>query len=104
MAQVEADDNISNENESLPVLPLLKVWCAVHRSQLAWHSVSESDIEVKHIFQNLISLVSFFHTSGVRTRELKAIADENHFNLLSLPRWTDFRWTFVGQTFHTHCC
>lgn len=93
MAQVEADNNISSETESLPVLPLLKVWCAVHRSQLAWHSVSESVFEVKHIFQNLISIVSFFHTSGVRTRELKAVADDNHLNLVSLPRVFEIRWT-----------
>jgi len=70
MAQVEADNNISSETEPLPVLPLLKVWCAVHRSQLAWHTVSESVFEVKHIFQNLISIVSFFILLEVLVSEL----------------------------------
>jgi len=80
---------------------LLKVWCAVHRSQLAWHSVSESVIELKHCFQNLIRLVLYFHTSGVRNREMKKIAEENVFNLIRLPtvfevRWTEFSFTLLN--------
>lgn len=85
---------------AMPPLPLLKVWCAVHRSQLAWHSVSDAVTEVKHCFQNLVSLVSFFHTSAVRTRELKEVADDNSLKLLHLPavfeiRWTEFSYTLL---------
>jgi len=51
-----------NFNESLP---LLTVWCAVHRSQLAWVKVSDSVGEVKHLF----NLLEFRHTSIPLPRE-----------------------------------
>lgn len=88
--------------ESPRSIPLLKVWCAVHRSQLAWHSVSETVTEVKHCFQNLIGLVSYFHTSGARTRQLKKLATDNHLKLLRLPavyeiRWTEFSYALLNS-------
>jgi len=85
---------------SRPVLPLAKVWCAVHRSQLAWLSVTV--IEVKLCFQILIGLVTFFHTSGVRTRELKKLAADNQLELRQLPtvyevRWTEFSYALLNS-------
>lgn len=98
LAQCETDKKCS---ENVAPLPLLKVWCAVHRSQLAWHSVSDTVTEVKHCFQNLVSLVSYFHTSGVRSRELKKVADDNALKILRLPvvfevRWTEFSYTLLN--------
>lgn len=75
------------------VRPLLKVWCAVHRSQLAWESVTNTVAEVGHLFQSLVSLVSYFHTSGVRTRELKNLAKRENLVLRHLPRLFEVRWT-----------
>jgi hypothetical protein len=71
--------------------PLLKIWCCVHRSNLAWQSVSSYVPELGHVFQELISLASFFHNSGLRSRELKKIADGNHLNLLHLPKVFEVR-------------
>ena len=98
LAQCETNTKCS---ENVPPLPLLKVWCAVHRSQLAWHSVSDTVTEVKHCFQNLVSLVSYFHTSGVRSRELKTVADDNALKIMRLPvvfevRWTEFSYTLLN--------
>jgi hypothetical protein len=98
MAEAEATSNSTSSDHIMPVLPLLKVWCAVHRSQLVWHSVSATVIEVKHCFQNLISLVSYFHTSGVKTRELRELAEGKGFNLLRLPTVFDVRWTEFSFT------
>jgi len=69
---------------------------------LAWHSVSETVTGVKHCFQNLIGLVAYFHTSGVRTRELKKLATDNHLKLLRLPtvyeiRWTEFSYALLNS-------
>jgi len=67
---------VADENKI--VMPLLTVWCAVHRVQLAWETVSIAVVEVKHCFQRLISISSFFHTSAVQTCELKKLAlDQN---------------------------
>ena len=44
-------------------MPLLKIWCAVHRSALAWNSVSSSVVEV-----NQLTLASYFHNWCSYTR------------------------------------
>ena len=98
MAEAEAKTKSNDDDNIIPVRPLLKVWCAVHRSQLAWHSVSESVVEVKHCFQNLISLVSYFHTSGIKTRELRELAEGKGFDLLRLPTVFEVRWTEFSLT------
>jgi hypothetical protein len=90
---LEYERRSSQTAKSHSTLPVVKIWCAVHRSQLAWQSVSETVIEVKHCFQQLFGLVSYFYTSGVGTRELKKLAAENHFELRSLPTVYEVRWT-----------
>src|SRR6218665_3889517 len=97
----ESELRSSQSAELCPSLPLVKVWCAVHRSQLAWQSVSETVAEVKHCFQSLISLVTYFHPSGVRSRELNELAAEKHFQLRHLPtvyevRWTEFSYALLN--------
>lgn len=99
---LESERKSSESDKAQPSVPLIKIWCAVHRSQLAWQAVSDTVIEVKHCFQQLIGLVSYFHTSGVRTRELKKLADDNHFQLRRLPtvyevRWTEFSYALLDS-------
>jgi hypothetical protein len=77
--------------ESSDPPPLMKFWCAVHRSNLAWESVSESVSEINHIFQHLTGICSFFHRSGLRSRELRDIAAENSLTLLKLPKIFEVR-------------
>jgi len=91
-------DSSSNLGTSYYASPLLKVWCSAHRSQLAWQSVSTTVVEVKSCFQNLVSIVTYFHTSGLRTRELKTLAGELHSELCRLLTVFEVRW----PEFHIH--
>jgi hypothetical protein len=101
--RIQAYDRIhkSDKTHKKPVIqgqksqlcPLMKFWCAVHRSNLAWESVTSSVSDVKLILQQLASISTFFHRSGLRTRELRKIAEDNNYNLVSLPRTFEVRWT-----------
>lgn len=79
--------------ESGSLLKLLKVWCAAHRNELAWKSVTSSVKEVSGIFRNLVSISSFFQSSGLRTSVLKAVAKERDLELMHLPKLFEVRWT-----------
>ena len=73
-------------------VPLLKIWCAVHRSALAWNSVCSSVAEVNHLIRDAAALATYFHSSGVRTRELHKVATENKLKVLRLPQYFEVRW------------
>jgi len=74
--------------------PLLTFWRAVHRSNLAWEAVGSSVKEVSHIFQQLMSLCSYFRKSGLRSQELRQTAAEHGYKLLRLPSKSN------GQNIH----
>ena len=78
--------------------PLLKVWCAAHRSNLAYKDVSNSVSEVKLVTSDVVSIGSYFHVSGVRTHELKEAAASNG---LSEPlHWPDFKEVRFAEFSH----
>ena len=82
-------------------MPLMKVWCAVHRSALAWEELTANVVEVKKIIESCASIATYFHQSGLRTKELKKIADENEMSLLHLPKYFEVRWTeFTYKLFY----
>lgn len=74
-------------------LPLIKVWCAVHRTALAWEKLTANVVELKKIIETCVSISSYFHQSGLRTKELKQIADKNNCKFISLPYYFEVRWT-----------
>lgn len=74
-------------------LPLIKVWCAVHRAALAWEKLTANVVEVKKNIGTCVSISSYFHQSGLRTKELKQIAEENNCKFISLPYYFEVRWT-----------
>lgn len=83
-------------------MPLIKIWCAAHRSNLAWKDTSDTVSEVKHIVQTLVGLSKFFHTSAIRTRELHDIAKKNSCKLMRIPaffqvRWTEFSFSLINS-------
>jgi len=83
-------------------IPKLKIWCAVHRTQLAWKSVTDLVSEVSHLLQKLSGLSSFFHTSGLRTRQLKELASTNDLACRSLPKvfevhWSEYTFSLVNS-------
>ncbi|KAF0714641.1 E3 SUMO-protein ligase KIAA1586-like isoform X4 [Aphis craccivora] len=80
-------------DNNTPSIPFIKIWCAVHRSNLAWKDASSIIPEVQHFLEKLSGLSSFFHTSALRTRELEDIAKKNNCALLRLPKVFKIRWT-----------
>ncbi len=86
-AKIENDKNACGSP-----LPLLKMWCAVHRSSLAWNSVSNTVMEVQHIMTDAAELSSWFHKSSVRTGELKKVAEDNDWALRRFPKYFAVRW------------
>ena len=90
-ALIDRDFNLPLGDE--PPTPMIKIGCAAHRSQLAWKSFTNSIKEVSHLIQQLSSISTFFHASGIRTRELTDAANAEGCCVLSLPRVFDVRWT-----------
>ena len=41
----------------------------------------------------MVAIASFFHSSGVRSRELRDVAKANGFQLRELPRLFEVRWS-----------
>lgn len=82
-----------NSNALGSQVPILKIWCAAHRAELAWKDVSKSITEVANIFKSLVSISTYFHQSGLRTSELKTIAKDSALSLLSLPKMFEVRWS-----------
>lgn len=66
-------------------IPLTKIWCAAHRSELAWKSASGSVPEVSKVLSLLSSMTTYFHYSAIRTLELKKIASEHNLHAENFP-------------------
>lgn len=82
-----------NRKEESVKLPLLKMWCAVHRSALAWESLTTNVIELSNIICLCSSISSYFHQSGIRTKELKNVAEKENVKVKHLPKYFEVRWT-----------
>lgn len=72
--------------------PLLKIWCAVHRSNLMWKSVVQSVEEVKRLISDAVSVSTHFHQSSLRTKELEKVAKELNIELMRFPAYFEVRW------------
>ena len=84
----------------LPPVPLPKIWCAVHRSQLVWKT--ENVAELKVLIQELKLISTYFHTSGVRTRERRETGEEHNFTVKSYPEYfqicfTEFLYELINS-------
>lgn len=73
--------------------PLITIWCAVHRSALAWEKLTVEISELNKLIQMCSSISSYFHQSGLSTNELKQIALDENITLYTLPKYFDVRWT-----------
>ena len=84
-------------------IPLLKIWCAVHRSQLAWKSVTSSIAEVNRLIMDLTGIATYFRVSAVRRRELeqKALAEKLHCK--RYPKYFEVRFCeFIFNLIDAH--
>lgn len=83
----------SNRYSNKIQVPLLKMWCAVHRSALAWGQLTSNVIEVHKLIVTCSAISSHFHQSGLRTKELKDIANNEGMSFTQLPKYVEVRWT-----------
>lgn len=67
------EKEISSTNSKIP---LIKIWCVAHRGNLTFGDLCKNNAIVADIISNMSKVSSYFHTSGLRTAELKAIASE----------------------------
>lgn len=74
-------------------IPLTKVWCAAHRSDLAFKDLESEVPETDKILSVFSRISSYFHTSTVRSVELKKAASGIGLKLFSMPKIFDVRWT-----------
>lgn len=74
-------------------IPFTKVWCAAHRAELVWKDMAKSVPEVSKALSVLSKMSSYFHSSGLRTAELKKIATDRNMRLLMLPKIFEIRWS-----------
>lgn len=72
--------------------PIIKIWCAVHRSNLAWGDLTKNVGEVKRIINDAKAVATYFHTSGLRTEELKKSSEENGMDVIHFPTYFEVRW------------
>lgn len=73
--------------------PFVTFWCAVHRTNLAWDKVTKDVTEISHLIATLSSISAYFHSSGLRTRELKTIAEKEKISVSHFPTYFEVRWT-----------
>lgn len=73
-------------------IPLIKIWCAAHRAELAWGDTGEKVGQVKKVLSVLSSVSSYFHYSGLRTCELEQIGESNGLKVVRLPKLILIRW------------
>lgn len=79
-------------------IPLLKIWCAAHRAELAWKSTAKTVPETTEILSVLSSISTYFHYSALRTAELKKIASDHELKLLNIPKIFQIRWSQFTYT------
>jgi len=59
---------IENERKTDKIkVPIMKIWCAVHRSTMAWEKLTQQVFKVSKIIETCSSISTYFHQSGVRT-------------------------------------
>ena len=86
------------EERSNSEVPLLKTWCAAHRTNLAWKITTNCISELNHLLRELSSICSFFHVSAVRTRELKSLAEQHNLTVITFPAVHEIRWCEFTHT------
>lgn len=78
--------------------PIMMVWCAAHRSDLALKDLNKTVEEVPQMINRCSQMASFIRRSGLRMAALRKIASENNLKIMSLPRHFEVRWSqFTSQ-------
>jgi hypothetical protein len=90
-----SEERISGKEHSLP---LIKIWCGVHRSQLAFKDMTINVPEVPHLVRDCKAVTAFYNVSAVRTKEIKLVAAESKTSFTQFPSVKDIRFTEYSYT------
>jgi len=87
--------HLSNErcNGDTPALPLVKIWCAVHRSQLAYKDMATTVPEISHLITDCKAVATYYRVSAVRMKGIKEAAKQNNMDVCQFPSVKDIRFT-----------
>ena len=86
---------LDDERKIFSLPPLVKVWCAVHRSNLCWKDVTKGVTELQALIADAKTLAKFYHVSGANTHELKDISNDK---AVRFPTFYEVRWAeYVRQ-------
>lgn len=80
------------------IIPFTKIWCSAHRMELVWGDVCNIHSIINNTLNEISSISSYFHQSGLRTNELRLIAAEKKINLTMIPKLFTIRWTEFSAT------
>jgi len=69
------------------------IWCACHRSSLAYESLVTEVAEVRTLLQDCRSVATFFRTSGIRTLEQNKVCDDMNLNTFHFSEFKEVRMT-----------
>ena len=70
---------------------------------MAWKNLTENVAELKVLIQELKSISTYFHTSGVRTRERRQTGEEHNLIVKSYPEYFQLRFTeFLYELINSH--
>ena len=72
---------------------LICIWCACHRSSLAYKSMFKEVADVRMLIQDIRSVATFLGTSGIRTLELQKVCDSMSVKLLHFPQFKEVTMT-----------
>ncbi len=81
------------KKSAVSTMPLLKIWCAVHRAQLAYKDMANSVPEIPHIISDCKSVATFYGASAVRMKGIKESAANIGVLICQFPTGKDFRFT-----------
>jgi len=87
-----------------PALPLVKIWCAVHRSQLAYKDMATTVPEISHLLTDCKAVATFYNVSAVKMKGIKEEARQNnttvyqfYFPSVKNIRFTKYSYTLLSN-------
>lgn len=84
------DDEIKIKTNSR--IPLIKIWCSVHRSDLVFNDLTKSITEISSVLSTLNKIATYFHSSSLRSAQLKLISEQYGTQLKTMPKLFEVRW------------
>lgn len=82
---------IEREKSLAKNVPLITIWCAVYRSNLAFDNLEKQVPEVLGVISGCVGIATFIRVPGLPTGELEECGRENGFRVRHFPRYFEVR-------------